>query len=255
LRYASIARSDAQECLGASALFAEKRRVSTPSTKPPRIHAITGWRRALLWPLGLLMRLWGLTLRLEATDAHRGALEKRDEPVAMVLWHNRLFLAAEFFRRFRKGRPAYALVSASNDGAWLSAFFSLVGMNTVRGSSSNYGREAVHALIEVLREGHDIGITPDGPRGPIYDFKPGSLIVTRRAVAPMLLLGFELEDCWRLRSWDRFCIPKPFARVRVRGELVPAVEQADRDAALDYARQRLLALNPEPETAGNEAVV
>lgn len=226
-----------------------------PSPRQPRIRAITGWRRALLWPLGFLMRMWGLTLRLDASDAHLRALEKRDEPVAMVLWHNRLFLAAEFFRRFRQGRPAFALVSASNDGAWLSAFFSLVGLNTVRGSSSNYGREAVHALIEVLREGHDIGITPDGPRGPIYEFKPGGLIVTRRAVAPMLLLGFELEACWRLRSWDRFCIPKPFSRVRVRGELVPATEQADRDAALGHAQQRLLALNPEPQDAVGGPVV
>ncbi len=228
--------------------------MSTPSPPPP-IHAITGWRRALLWPLGVLMRMWGLTLRLDATDAHRRTLGKRDEPLAMVLWHNRLFLAAEFFRQFRTGRPAYALVSASNDGAWLSAFFSLVGMNTVRGSSSNYGREAVHALIEVLREGHDIGITPDGPRGPIYEFKPGGIIVTRRAVAPMLLLGFELEECWRLRSWDRFCIPKPFSRVRVRGEVVPAAAQADRNVALDQARQRLLALNPEPGNAVAESVL
>ncbi len=213
---------------------------------PPPIHAITGWRRALLWPLGLLMRAWGLTLRLEASARDRVGLEKRDEPVAMVLWHNRLFLAAEFFRRFRRGKPAYALVSASNDGAWLTAFFSLVGLNTVRGSSSNYGREAVHALIEVLRSGNDIGITPDGPRGPCYEVKPGGLIVTRRAQAPLLLLGFELESCWELRSWDRFRIPKPFSRVRVRGELIPPAEQADRDAALAAVQQRLTALNPDP---------
>ncbi len=216
---------------------------------PPPIHAITGWRRALLWPLGLLMRAWGLTLRLEASARDRVALEKRDEPVAMVLWHNRLFLAAEFFRRFRRGKPAYALVSASNDGAWLTAFFSLVGLNTVRGSSSNYGREAVHALIEVLRSGNDIGITPDGPRGPCYEVKPGGLIVTRRAQAPLLLLGFELESCWELRSWDRFRIPKPFSRVRVRGEVIPPAEQADRDAALAAVQQRLTALNADPVAA------
>lgn len=213
---------------------------------PPPIHAITGWRRALLWPLGLLMRTWGLTLRLEASARDRAALEKRDEPVAMVLWHNRLFLAAEFFRRFRRGKPAYALVSASSDGAWLTAFFSLVGLNTVRGSSSNYGREAVHALIDVLRSGNDIGITPDGPRGPCYEVKPGGLIVTRRAQAPLLLLGFELESFWELRSWDRFRIPKPFSRVRVRGELIPPTAQADRDAALAAVQQRLTALNPDP---------
>jgi lysophospholipid acyltransferase (LPLAT)-like uncharacterized protein len=227
--------------------------VSKPASPPP-IHAITGWRRALLWPLGGLMRVWGLTLRLEASPQDRTRLEKRDEPLAMILWHNRLFLAAEYFRRFRKGKPAYALVSASNDGAWLTAFFSLVGLNTVRGSSSNYGREAVHALIDVLRSGNDIGITPDGPRGPLYEFKPGGLIVTRRAQAPMLLLGFELEAFWELRSWDRFRIPKPFSRVRVRGEIVPAADQADREATLVRAERQLRDMNPDPQETASTVI-
>lgn len=193
------------------------------------------------------MRAWGLSLRLEASAEDRRALEKRDEPVAIFLWHNRLFLAAEYFRLFRRGKPTYALVSASSDGAWLTAFFSLIGLGTVRGSSSNYGREAVHALIEVLRTGHDIGITPDGPRGPLYECKPGGLIVTRRAQAPILLLGFELEAFWELRSWDRFRIPKPFSRVRLRGEVVPASAQADREQTLAYLQHRLLELNPDPK--------
>jgi hypothetical protein len=77
----------------------------------------------LLWPVGLLIRLWGMSLRFELSPADRQAYTKRDVPVAMVLWHNRLFLAAEIVRRFRGGRPAYALVSASQDGAWLTAFF------------------------------------------------------------------------------------------------------------------------------------
>lgn len=219
--------------------------MSKPSSPPP-VHAVTGWRRTLLWPLGALMRAWGATLRLETSAEDRRRLETCDEPLAIVLWHNRLFLAAEYFRQFRKSRPTYALVSASKDGAWLTAFFSLIRLSTVRGSSSNYGREAVHALIEVLRAGNDIGITPDGPRGPLYEFKPGGLIVTRRAQAPMLLLGFELEAFWELRSWDRFRIPKPFSRIRVRGELVPCEAQADRDGTLAYLQRRLCALNPDP---------
>jgi len=224
--------------------------VAAPSSDPHFVHALSGWRAAVLWPLGLVMRLWGLTLRLEASPAGRLALEMRDEPVAMILWHNRLFLAAEFFRRFRHGRPAYALVSASADGAWLDAFFGLVGIRTVRGSSSQRGREAALALVDVLRAGHDIGVTPDGPRGPMYEFKPGGLIVTRRARAPILLLGFELEAAWQLRSWDRFRLPHPFSRVRVRGEVVPVAAQTGANAA-EEIRARLLALNPDgaPERA------
>ena len=210
------------------------------------IHEISGWRRALLWPLGFMVRLWGMSLRFETSPEDLRAYTKRDEPVAMVLWHNRLFLAAEIVRRFRGGRPAYALVSASQDGAWLTAFFSLAGVRTVRGSSSRLGREAATALVETIRLGHDIGITPDGPRGPCYELKPGAVIVARRTRAPMLLIGGEFSSAWRLRSWDRFYVPKPFSRVRMRCEVVTAEQLEDRDAGMQMLRERLLALNPDP---------
>ena len=212
----------------------------------PLVHEISGWRRALLWPFGLLIRLWGMTLRFEASPEDVRAYTKKDEPVAMVLWHNRLFLAAEIVRRYRGGRPAHALVSASQDGAWLTAFFALAGLRTVRGSSSRLGREAATALVEVLRLGHDIGLTPDGPRGPCYELKPGAVIVARRTGAPMLLIGGEFKSAWRLRSWDRFYVPRPFSRVRMRCEVVTADKLADRDAAFVMLRERLLALNPDP---------
>jgi lysophospholipid acyltransferase (LPLAT)-like uncharacterized protein len=219
-----------------------------PAT-PPLVHEISGWRRALLWPFGVLLRLWGRSLRFETSPADLRAYTKVDEPVAMVLWHNRLFLAAEIVRRFRGGRPAYALVSASQDGAWLTAFFSLAGLRTVRGSSSRLGREAATALVDTLRAGHDIGLTPDGPRGPCYDMKPGVVIVSRRTRAPMLLIGGEFASAWRLRSWDRFYLPKPFSRVRMRCEVVTVDQLADRDAAIAMLRERLIALNPDPETS------
>ncbi len=213
---------------------------------PPLVHEVAGWRRALLWPAGLLLRLWGRSLRFEVSPDDWDRYTKRDEPVAIILWHNRLFLAAEIVRRFRVGRPAYALVSASQDGAWLTAFFALAGLRTVRGSSSRLGREAATALVDTLRAGHDVGITPDGPRGPCYEFKPGAIIVARRTRAPLLLVGAEFTSAWRLRSWDRFCLPRPFSRVRMRCEIIPAAALADRDEAIAQVRERLVALNPDP---------
>ena len=224
-----------------------------PSSPAPLIHEISGWRRLLLWPFGVLLRLWGRSLRFETTPEDLRAYTKRDQPVSMVLWHNRLFLAAEIVRRFRGGRPAYALVSASEDGAWLTAFFSLAGLRTVRGSSSRLGREAASALVETLRLGHDIGLTPDGPRGPCYDLKPGAVIVSRRTRAPMLLIGGEFTSAWQLRSWDRFYLPKPFSRVRMRCEVVMPEQLADRDAAMVFLRERLLALNPDSEAGSQDA--
>ncbi|GAB1487883.1 hypothetical protein MASR2M8_03250 [Opitutaceae bacterium] len=225
--------------------FAENRPVAASSSEPHPVHALSGWRAFVLWPLGMIMRLWGMTLRFEVSPADRQVLEYRDQPVSMILWHNRLFLAAEFFRLFRRGRPCFALVSASTDGAWLASFFGLVGIQTVRGSSSQRGREAALALVDVLKAGHDVGITPDGPRGPMYAFKPGALIVSRRAKVPLLLLGFELESAWQLRSWDRFRLPRPFSRVRMRGAIVPLAAQGGQDKPVAGIEAQLAALNPD----------
>ena len=193
----------------------------------------------------MLLHLWGMTLRFNVRPEDlKNYLENR-EPLTIVLWHNRLFLASEIHRRYRRGRSVYALVSASQDGAWLTAFFSYAGLRAVRGSSSRMGREAANALIDTLRAGYDVGITPDGPRGPCYDFKPGCVIVARRTGSPMMLIGGEFESAWRLRSWDRFYVPKPFSRVRMRCELITADQLADRDAALVQLRDRLLAINPD----------
>ncbi len=193
-----------------------------------------------------LVRLWGMSLRFDMTPDDVRNASKCEEPVAFVLWHNRLFLASEIHRRFRPQRPLYALISASKDGAFLAAFFDMIGgLRTVRGSSSNFGREAATALVEVQRAGHDIGITPDGPRGPCYDLKPGAVIVPRRTGAPLLLVGGDFESAWQLKSWDKFYLPKPFSRVRLRCELIENNQLADRDAATVLLRERLLAINPD----------
>lgn len=209
----------------------------------------------VLWPFSLLLRLWGMTLRFEVSPDDLRNYTKKDQPVAFVLWHNRLFLAAEIVRRFREGRLPYALVSASQDGAWLTAFFALAGLRTVRGSSSRLGREAATALVETLRAGFDIGVTPDGPRGPCYEMKPGCVIVARRTQTPMLLIGGEFASAWRLRTWDGFYLPKPFSTVRMRCEIVSPSQVADRDAGIALVRARLLALNPDtgPSPSGARA--
>ncbi len=226
-----------------------------PTPINPEVRAIRGWRWLLLWPLGTLLRWWGASIRFETSPESLANLRKIDEPVAFVVWHNRLFLVSEIFRRYRQGRPCYGLVSASKDGAWLDAFFSLVGLRTVRGSSSKLGREAVTALVDVMRRGNDIGITPDGPRGPLYDFKAGGLIVARRAGAPLLLLGGVYESAWQLCSWDRFYLPRPFSRVRVECVLVRSSELNDRDRAAATLRERLLQMNPDNPRTGQASTI
>ena len=146
---------------------------------PNTINVVSGWRRLALWLAAALLRVWCRTLRFEADAATHQRLANADEPAAIVVWHNRLFISAEYFSRYRTRRKVYALVSASKDGALIAEFYRMVGLIPLRGSSSNFARESGKALIEVMRAGHDIGITPDGPRGPMYEIKPGVLQASR----------------------------------------------------------------------------
>lgn len=210
-----------------------------------QVNEVRGWKRAALWCAATLLRVWVRTLRFECDADTLAKLTKSDEPVAVVLWHNRLFLSPEFFRRYRTKRRVYGLVSASKDGAWLAAFYRMIGIHPVRGSSSNLGREAARVLIEKMREGHDIGITPDGPRGPMYVVEPGVLVVTRRLHAPMVLMGAEFGPAKRLRSWDRFYVPAPFSRIRMRSMVLAPVKPDGEKLTAADVRTALLALNPD----------
>lgn len=217
--------------------------VSPAPTPAPR--KLTPAQRALVAVAGTIMRVWCASLRIQPTAETRRLFASELQPTLFVLWHNRLFAAAEFSRQLRPTRPLHCLVSASKDGAWLSAFFESVGLRVVRGSSSRGGREAAAALVEVLRAGHDAGITPDGPRGPIYGFKPGALVVARRARAQVVLIGVHYANAWTLRSWDRFLLPHPFSTVRIHTEAVPR-EIFDDEDARGWLETRMLAINGEP---------
>ena len=76
-------------------------------------------------------------------------------------------------------------------------------------------------LIEKVEQGHDIAITPDGPRGPRYELGPGLIYLAQRARIPIIPIHAQFGKHWRLKTWDGFCIPKPFNRIDIT--LAPAV--------------------------------
>ena len=205
----------------------------------------------LLWPLAAGMRLWSRTLRVELDEDSRRRLEEATGPIILVFWHNRLFVAAELYRRFRRDRTTYCLISASRDGAWLADFMALNGLRAVRGSSSRRGREAMRELESRLREGCDIGITPDGPRGPVYSFKAGAPMLAARTGARVLLFNVAFSSAWRLRSWDRFFLPKPFSRLTVRLRVESSTADCTIGECAERWRRTLLSLVPSDEEEVN----
>jgi lysophospholipid acyltransferase (LPLAT)-like uncharacterized protein len=219
---------------------------TSPESHPKGIPL---WRRAAVWPVAVVIRLWWTTLRVSIPAGDLKVVSQQGEPTIFILWHNRLFMAADVVRRYRGGHPLYSLISASNDGAWLAALFGALDLRAVRGSSSRKGREAANDLLEVLRQGCDIGITPDGPRGPAYEMKPGALVVARRSRSRVVLAGMDFESSWRLSSWDGFHIPRPFSRIHMRFATVEPGELDDRDEAASQLGTRLAEMNPDRTSA------
>ena len=166
--------------------------------------------------VAFLMRVMGLTLRYDIKDpTGQKAAAKPGVPVIWIFWHNCLFAAPLTKKRFSGMAPASALASASRDGAVIESMTACFGVKTVRGSSSRRGVAALVALKKALKAGEQLFITPDGPRGPRYYLQPGVIKLAQSSGAPIIPVRFEYTSAWKLNSWDRFRIPKPFSKVTV----------------------------------------
>ena len=218
--------------------------VATNRPETPDAPFVVPWYH-WLWvaPLALLLRLWLSTLRFRGDN---GRFDDAEGPSVILLWHDKLFIAPLIARHcFR--RSVSALISTSKDGAWLVAFFRLMGITAVRGSSNRRGTAALIALTRAMRAGNHAGITPDGPKGPALVFKPGAIALSRLTGRPFLLLGIRYASCFRFGSWDRFAMPLPFSRVdlTVVREAVPA-EGEDDEAVAARLQENLRVISVDP---------
>jgi lysophospholipid acyltransferase (LPLAT)-like uncharacterized protein len=177
---------------------------------------LDSWRGRALIGLALGgFRLWAKTLRFRVEDPEDVLQTSRDEPFILSVWHNRLLLLPPVFSRCFPNRRNVGLVSASRDGDFVSILVERFGHGTVRGSTSRKGVVALRQLVDALASGSNVLITPDGPRGPVYEVNQGIIFVAQKSGSAVVPMHIEFGNAWRLKSWDRFFIPKPFSRVRV----------------------------------------
>lgn len=192
---------------------------------------------------GWLIRLWSLTLRTSIEDRAGVTRPGPTTPTIFVIWHNRIFTVPPLWRKaVGKFRRAVVLTSASRDGATLASAMAVFGLGAVRGSSSRRGASALIALRRALREGTDVCMTPDGPRGPRYALQPGVVKLAAATGAPIVPIHVCFSSAWHLNSWDRFTIPKPFSRVRLIVDEALAVAPDLSDDAFEAERRRIEAI-------------
>lgn len=196
------------------------------------------WRRVrgriLPGPIYALASALGRTWKFE-TEGYEAI---RNEPRSVIFagWHGRTIVAAIFFR----GQGVWTIISLSRDGEMQNRIFQRFGFNTVRGST---GREGVKALIECIRVlkpgGARMAFTPDGPRGPSGIVQDGIIQMAQKSGALVVPVGVSASRRWLVRSWDRFMVPKPFARtVMIFGEPIEIPKDAPPEIA-ESARRLL----------------
>ena len=201
---------------------------------------LEGWKARWLVALGFrLLQILARTLRYEMDD-RAGVLGKPVEGnYIAALWHNRLLLISFVLKKFFPQRPSAGLISASRDGDMIADVTQRFGFDVVRGSSSRMGASALRELSEVLASGRDVLITPDGPRGPAYELGPGIIFLAQKTGAPVVPVNMEYSNCWRVKSWDRFIIPKPFSKVRVIIGQPQRISSTSSDEEFERERLRL----------------
>jgi len=177
------------------------------------------------WVLRLLASTWRVrTVNGEQLDEAR----RSGQRVLFTLWHGEL-LPLLWHQR---GRGVAVVISEHRDGEIIARIAESLGYRTVRGSSSRGASRALLGLTRAIEEGTDGAITPDGPRGPAHVFASGAAVAAQRTGVPIVPIRASASRAWRLKSWDRFLIPKPFARVTVTlGPLTPVIADTPRAAA------------------------
>ncbi len=196
------------------------------------------WQPAVLaFVAAAFIRLLRSTLRLR----HHGdeALRRReaaDQRVIIAFWHRHLLLMPYCYR----GRRISVLISQHKDGELIARTMRWFGIEASRGSSTRGGAAGFRDLLRRLRDGYDLGITPDGPRGPACEVKPGVIQLAALAAVPIQPVALAASRARRLKSWDGFVVPLPGCRVHlVYGEPLEVAREADAEALAAELKRRL----------------
>ena len=212
---------------------------------------LDSWRARTLLAFGFgLYRLWARTLRLQVEDPHEVVDFVRNQPVIFAIWHNRLLMLPRVFDPTFPSRQSFGLISASRDGDLIASFIERAGYGTIRGSSSRKGMLALRQLVDTLAAGSNVLLTPDGPRGPVYEASQGVVFLAQKSGTPIVPIHMEYSSSWRLKSWDRFVVPRPFATLRaIFGapiQIAPMDEPAQPEAERVRLQQAMMSLVEQP---------
>lgn len=140
-------------------------------------------------------------------------IQKSDEALIFVAWHGDLLSQPMNYFHFRPKGIVKTMISQSKDGEIISKVYSLLGVESIRGSSSKGATKALISTIREITSGSDVALTPDGPRGPRFSIADGVIAIAQKSGAKVVVLNSKPSKYWQFNSWDRFVLPKPFGKI------------------------------------------
>ena len=173
-----------------------------------RVAVVVAWQ---------LVRLFWSTCRVQAPPGleRARAAVRESKSVIPVYWHQHMLFGVRALLDLRAdGLKAGFLISPSVDGTGPAMLVGKIGGHVIRGSSTHTGARALRDYYEtIVKQEISPAITPDGPRGPVHEFKPGAVMLSQLTGKPILPVSVAAWRTWRFRTWDRFELPLPFSRV------------------------------------------
>lgn len=162
------------------------------------------------------------------------------EPVIFAFWHGDLLLQPYLYYQFRKIPKAKVLISDHFDGQIIARIMTFFRLGTIHGSTTRGGAKVLIQGLKSLSEGYDIGITPDGPKGPRYTVSDGVVVMAQKRKAKVIVYSCVPTSYWQLGSWDRFVVPKPFCILNFYASEPIDLEELQMDEAKERLHKALM---------------
>jgi hypothetical protein len=163
-----------------------------------------------------------------------------DEPTIFACWHGELLMLPYLYSHYRKTPHAKVLISSHFDGALISKTIKYFGLGTISGSTNRNAARVLIQGIKTLKDGYDIGITPDGPKGPRHEVADGIIAMAKKAKVKIVLVEIKPTKFWQLNSWDKFTIPKPFGTINYYSTHLIDISKMEFEEARSLLKEGLL---------------
>jgi len=165
--------------------------------------------------------------------------QKPNAPFIVAFWHEYILLSPFIFRKMMGDEKISVIISEHFDGQIIAKTVENFDIGYIKGSSTRGGIKALKESFKLLDSGECVAITPDGPKGPRHSVADGIVAISQKKKVPIVAFSYTSNSFWRLNSWDRFMIPKPFSTIKLYASEPFYLENLSKDEAKNYIKEKL----------------